>query len=134
MKLLALEVGNAGHAARLASYRLPGKRTGSSSWLDELAAAVNQFGAPSIGSAVSKENLCTSCSQCNSRKPSPADKWERPSSGKSSKGKCVDPQDWDGLASVFVMLADRNPARLTVDETEWLKALRPNRNLVDLAS
>jgi hypothetical protein len=40
------------------------------------------------------------------------------------KGKYGEPKDGDGLTSVFVMLADRDPARLTADEREWLKALK----------
>ncbi len=144
MKLLELEIRNGGPVARLASYRLPGRREGSS-WLDELGAAINHFGASSIGDALS--NLCTSCSKCNARWPPsiPVDKWERRNTSRPIKEKCVDPKDWDGLASVFVMLADRNPSRLTVNEREWLKALRPTRatgpaftnrrgNLADLAS
>jgi hypothetical protein len=38
--------------------------------------------------------------------------------------KYGEPKDWDGLASVFMMLAERNPARLTSGEREWLKAIK----------
>jgi hypothetical protein len=29
---------------------------------------------------------------------------------------------------MFVVLADRNPAKLTVDEKQWLKALKSNHS------
>jgi hypothetical protein len=52
------------------------------------------------------------------------EEWEKRKKRKPIKGKYGEPKDWDGLASVFVMLAERNQATLTVDERDWLKALK----------
>jgi hypothetical protein len=34
------------------------------------------------------------------------------------------PKEWDGQSPVFVRLAERNRPKLTVDERDWLKALK----------
>jgi hypothetical protein len=39
------------------------------------------------------------------------------------KGKDGEPQHWDGLSTLFVMLAQRDPVGLTASEKGWLKAL-----------
>jgi hypothetical protein len=71
------------------------------------------------------ENLATACNKCNGRKSAaPLDKWgERPTE-KPIKGKYGEPENWDGLSSVFVMLAEHDPAALTASEKDWLRALR----------
>ena len=43
---------------------------------------------------------------------------------KPIKGKYGEPQHWDGLASVFVALAERHRAALTAGEKDWLKILK----------
>jgi hypothetical protein len=39
------------------------------------------------------------------------------------KGKYGEPQHWDGLSSLFVVLARENPERLTALERGWLREL-----------
>jgi 5-methylcytosine-specific restriction endonuclease McrA len=124
MKLLGLEVGTAGHAARLAYHHSSWTREGAP-LLDELGATIEHVKAFSTGGACSEENLCTACWKCNVRKSSAAlEKWEERQKRKPIKGKYGEPKDWDGLAAVFVMLAERDPTRLTVEERQWLKALK----------
>jgi hypothetical protein len=76
------------------------------------------------GGADTEENLCTACAKCNGRKSSaPLDRWNQREKRSPIKGKYGEPQHWDGLSSVFVMLAKRNLSALTAGEREWLKAL-----------
>ncbi len=126
LKLLELEVKNSGVGARLAYYHAHGTREGSP-LLDELGAAIDHVEAFSLGGACSEENLRTSCWKCNVRKSSAAlDHWDKREKRSPVKSKYGEPQAWDGLTSVFIMLAKRNPAQLTAGEREWLKALTPN--------
>ena len=39
------------------------------------------------------------------------------------KGKYGEPTDWDGLSSLFVVLAARLPEALTQNDRAWLKSL-----------
>jgi 5-methylcytosine-specific restriction endonuclease McrA len=127
MKLLALEVSNTNHTVRLAYYHRNGTREGAP-LLDELAATIDHIKAFSTGGECDKENFCTACWKCNTRKSSSAiEKWEQREKRKPVKGKYGEPTDWDGLASVFVMLAERNPNKLTADERDWLKALKADQ-------
>ncbi len=124
MKVLELEVRNANHAGPLAYYHAHWTRDGSP-LLDELGAVIDHVDAFSTGGPCSEENLCTACAKCNGRKSSaPLDKWNQREKRSPIKGKYGEPQHWDGLASVFVMLAERNPAKLTAGERDWLKAMK----------
>ena len=124
MKLLGLEVRNAEHDRRLAYYHVHWTRDGAP-LLDELGAVIDHAEAFSTGGPCSEENLCTACAKCNGRKSSaPLDKWNQREKRSPIKGKYGEPQHWDGLTSVFLMLAERNPAKLTAGEREWLKALK----------
>jgi 5-methylcytosine-specific restriction endonuclease McrA len=124
MKLLDAEVRNAVYGVRPAYYHPHGTREGAP-LLDELGAAIDHIEAFSTGGACSRENLRTSCWKCNVRKSDASvAKWEERSKRSAIKGKYGEPKDWDGLASVFTMLAERNPARLTSGEREWLKAIK----------
>ena len=50
--------------------------------------------------------------------------WDQRHKNKSVKGRYGEPQHWDGLTCVFVVLAGRFPDKLTAGEREWLKALK----------
>ena len=54
------------------------------------------------------------------------DKWGERVMDKPIKGKYGEPQGWDGLSTMFVILAQRDPDRLTKSERDWLKALGPD--------
>jgi hypothetical protein len=73
------------------------------------------------------ENLATACNKCNGREGSAAlDKWGERVMDKPIKGKYGEPQGWDGLSTMFVILAQRDLDRLTKSERDWLKALGPD--------
>ena len=124
--MLEAEVRTTGYDGRLAYYHAHGTRAGAPI-LDELGAEVDHIAAFSTGGPDSGENLITACNKCNRRKSAaPLDEWSKRPMRKPIKGKYGEPQHWDGLASVFVMLAERHPAKLTAGEREWLKAIKSN--------
>jgi 5-methylcytosine-specific restriction endonuclease McrA len=127
MKFLEAEARNAGRSG-LAYYHAHWTRDGAP-LLDELGAVIDHVDAFSTGGLDSEENLITACNKCNGRKSAaPLDRWNKRSMHKPIKGKYGEPRNWDGLASVFVMLAERNPAPLTVGERDWLNAIKSNGN------
>jgi len=126
MKYLEFELRNAGNREPLAYYHAHWTRD-TSPLLDELGAVIDHVEAFSTGGPCTADNLCTACAKCNGRKSSaPLDKWNQREKRSPIKGKYGEPQHWDGLTSVFVMLAERNPAKLTAGEREWLRALKAN--------
>ena len=77
------------------------------------------------GGACSEENLATSCAKCNGRKSSaPVDTWNQRLIRKPIKGKYGEPQDWDGLSALFIVLAERHSSTLTRGERDWLRAIK----------
>ena len=123
MKYLELEVRNGGHTGPLAYYHAHWTRDGSP-LLDELGAVIDHKEAFSTGGPCSEENLCTACCKCNVRKGSAHQgKWNERKKRSPIKGKYGEPQHWDGLSWLFVVLAKRNPSALTTGEREWLKVL-----------
>lgn len=129
MKLLERDVRSTGLNGPLAYYHAHWTRSGAP-LLDELGAVIDHVEAFSVGGLCSEENLCTACAKCNGRKSSaPLDKWNERKKRRPIKGKYGEPQHWDGLASVFVILAERNPARLTAGERDWLKAIKAKENI-----
>jgi 5-methylcytosine-specific restriction endonuclease McrA len=123
MKFLGRGIRASGGGQRLAYYHAHWTRDGSP-LLDLLGAVIDQIEAFSAGGASDIDNLATACNKCNGHKSAATlDKWgERPTE-KPVKGKYGEPQHWDGLSTLFVMLAQRDPTALTVSEKEWLRAL-----------
>ncbi len=123
MKYLELEMRNSGNRGPLAYYHAHWTRNGSP-LLDEIGAVIDHMEAHSNGGQSTENNLCTACCKCNTRKSSAVlEKWEQRHKRKRVKGKYGEPEHWDGLSSVFVLLAKRNTSALTTDELEWLNAL-----------
>lgn len=70
------------------------------------------------------KNLATSCHKCNIEKgAAKPEEWNKRHKKKPIKSKYGEPKYWDGLSSLFVMLAQRHPAEVTTDEKGWLRAL-----------
>jgi hypothetical protein len=110
MKFLAREVRNAGHRAPLSYYHAHWTHDGAP-LLDELGAVIDHVEAHSTGGLDSEDNLATSCNKCNAQKSDAARvKWDKRPKRKPVKGKYGEPQHWDGLSRVFVILAQRDPA------------------------
>jgi 5-methylcytosine-specific restriction endonuclease McrA len=123
MKYLDRELKVCGHTGQVAYYHAHWTRN-SSPLLDELGAVIDHMEAFSTGGVCSEENLCTACAKCNGRKSSaPLDKWSKREKRSPIKGKYGEPQHWDGLSSIFVVLAQRCRTELTPAEREWLAAL-----------
>jgi 5-methylcytosine-specific restriction endonuclease McrA len=123
MKFLERDIRAAGRGERLAYYHAHWTRDGSP-LLDLLGAVIDHIEAFSAGGASDIDNLATACNKCNGRKSAATlVKWGARPTEKPVKGKYGEPQHWDGLSSLFVMLAQRDPPILTVGEKEWLRAL-----------
>jgi len=78
----------------------------------------------SSGGADTDTNLVTSCNKCNTRKNNSAvDVHQKRYTYKPVKGKFGEPTYWDGLSTLFILLAERYRSELTVTEVEWLAAV-----------
>ncbi|MGO9264921.1 MAG: HNH endonuclease signature motif containing protein [Candidatus Binataceae bacterium] len=111
----------AGTTAPLAYFHAHWTRDGAP-LLDELGAVIDHVEAFSTGGANSEENLATACNKCNGRKGSaPVDKWGKRIMHKPVKGKYGEPQNWDGLSGIFVILAQSDQAGLTASDKVWLR-------------
>ena len=123
LNLLERWVRKTGHQAPLAYFHMRWRRD-ASPMLDYLGAVVDHVDAFSKGGAHAKENFVASCNKCNSLKSA-----ETPEALAAKRrlrkvrGKYGEPQHWDGLTTVFVLLAAEHPQWLTVSERKWLKAL-----------
>jgi 5-methylcytosine-specific restriction endonuclease McrA len=122
MKFLELEVRASGATEPLAFYHAHWTRA-TAPLLDELGVVLDHVNAFSTGGECAEENLVTACAKCNGRKSAaPLEDWNKRVIRKPIKGKYGEPETWDGLSSVFVMLAKRYPEKLTGGERQWLKA------------
>jgi len=116
------ELENAGYN-NLAHWRPAYHRQGAP-LLDELAAVVDHVRPFAAGGLCNEDNFVTACNRCNMRKnASDPASWERKHPIRVIKGKFGEPEDWDGLSNVFLLLAKRGPESLTQSEKEWLAAL-----------
>jgi 5-methylcytosine-specific restriction endonuclease McrA len=123
MRLIERDVREIGKEPPLSYYHAHWTRDGAP-LLDELGAVIDHVKALSTGGAHGEENFATACNKCNGRKNSaPLEKWSRRPQHKPIRGKYGEPQRWDGLSALFVILAQRNPVGLTVSEKAWLKVL-----------
>ena len=124
MRLLEMEVRNAGYSAPLAYYHAHWTRHGAP-LLDELGGVLDHVEAFVAGGPCDPENLVTSCAKCNGRKSAaPLEVWNGRPKSSPIKGKYGEPQNWDGLTVLFVVLAERNTKNLTPVERDWLKAIK----------
>ena len=73
----------------------------------------------STGGAHDVGNFTTSCGRCNARKSArTADEFLRISDPWTVKGEHGEPEHWDGLASLFVLLARQAERPLTAVEKD----------------
>jgi 5-methylcytosine-specific restriction endonuclease McrA len=124
MKCIEIEVRASGHNDPLAYYHAHWTRA-TAPLLDELGAVLDHVIPFCTGGPCTEENLVTSCAKCNGRRGSaPLDKWNQRVIRTPIKGKYGEPQAWDGLSSLFVVLADRHSNVLSAGERGWLKAIK----------
>ncbi len=123
MKYLELELRNSGNREPLAYYHAHWTRN-TAPLLDELGAVIDHIEAFSTGGTCTEDNFCTACCKCNVRKSAaPLERWNQREKRKPIKGQYGEPQHWDGLSQLFVLLASRNTSALTTGERQWLKTL-----------
>lgn len=124
MRLLEIEVKNAGIQESLAYYHGHWTRHGAP-LLDELGGVLDHVKAYVAGGRCDPGNLVTSCSKCNGHKSAaPLEVWRERPKPSPVKGKYGEPQHWDGLTALFVVLAERNMKNLTPVERDWLRAIK----------
>lgn len=84
---------------------------------------VDHVEAFSKGGAHDETNFVTACNKCNARKNNVvAAEFQQAVPARPVKGKYGEPQHWDGLSALFVVLA-RARKDLTMSEKAWLGAL-----------
>jgi hypothetical protein len=92
--------------------------------LDHMGAVIDHVEAFAKGGAHHEANFVVACNKCNARKnDTNAADYSRKNPSKRVRGKHGEPQHWDGLASLFLVLAARG-AVLTPSESLWEQSLR----------
>ena len=93
--------------------------------LDHLGAVIDHVKPHSRGGTADADNFATSCNKCNTRKSdAQADDFTKRSPLFRVKGKYGEPRDWDGLATLFVVLVERGPSIASSSELAWFRALK----------
>jgi hypothetical protein len=124
MKYLADFVREKGYAYPIAFYDFRYRRD-QAPMLDHLACVIDHVDAYSRGGLHDGDNFAVACNKCNVKK-SAKDKaaYLAENPPKPVKGKYGEPKHWDGMASVFIVLAANQPERLTTNERAWLKEMK----------
>lgn len=93
--------------------------------LDHMGAVIDHVVAHSRGGANAVENFATACNKCNASKNNAAhDEFSKRSPRRTVKGKYGEPENWDGLSTLFMVLADRERETASASELDWLKHMR----------
>jgi 5-methylcytosine-specific restriction endonuclease McrA len=122
LKYLERVVRDRGHVGPLA-YHHPQWRRDLAPLLDHLGAVIDHVEAFSRGGAHDATNFVTSCNKCNIRKNNAkVDDFTAKSPHLAVKGKYGEPAHWDGLSSLFIVMA-QSESSLPASERGWLKAL-----------
>jgi 5-methylcytosine-specific restriction endonuclease McrA len=112
-----------GHLGPLAYYD-GGWRRDRAPLLDHLGAVIDHIEAFSGGGAHDESNFATACNKCNARKTNARlDEFQQAVPARKVKGKYGEPEHWDGLSTLFVLLASGRKD-LAASEKGWLSALR----------
>jgi hypothetical protein len=106
------------------AYYDPKWRRDRSPLLDHLGCVIDHVEAHSRGGIHDPENFAVACNKCNVRK-SAGEKagYLKENPLRRVKGRYGEPTSWDGLSSLFVVLARDNREKLTALERGWLRAL-----------
>jgi 5-methylcytosine-specific restriction endonuclease McrA len=106
------------------AYFHPNWRRDAAPLLDELGASVDHIEAHVRGGPDTIENFATICARCNARKGSRTAKEHLDAYPlRKIRSKYGEPVHWDGLASVFLALAEGD-SKLSPAELEWQAALK----------
>ena len=95
--------------------------------LDWMGAVIDHSEAHSRGGAADPSNLVTACNKCNAQKSAmPPEDFQKLRPLRPVKGKYGEPENWDGLSSLFIMLIEHTPQTASETELEWLRAFKAN--------
>ncbi len=93
--------------------------------LDHLGAVIDHVEAHVRGGLADEANFVTSCNKCNMRKNSaPAEEFSLKSPRHRVRSKYGEPEHWDGLTALFIVLAEQAPGIASQSERQWLQALK----------
>jgi 5-methylcytosine-specific restriction endonuclease McrA len=124
MKYLERFVRAAGITEPLAYYHPNWTRT-YAPLLDYLGAEVDHVKAHGKSGPHHADNFVTSCLKCNSGKSdTEAEDFRTKHPRRKVKSKYGEPLHWDGLSTLFMVLAERDPKAVNSSDRAWLRALR----------
>lgn len=90
-----------------------------------MGAVIDHVEAHSGGGPSVISNLATACNKCNGRKSnSSAADFSKRHPLIPVKGKYGDPQEWDGLSTLFMILIGKKPGSATATDLMWLRAFQ----------
>jgi len=123
MKYLERYARARGYAGPLAWSSFAWRRD-ASPLLDHLGAVIDHVHAFSLGGAHDASNFVTACAKCNMRKSAEVvERFAKQHPLRRVKAKYGEPQHWEGLSILFVLLMREDPSGATRSEQEWCNAL-----------
>jgi 5-methylcytosine-specific restriction endonuclease McrA len=123
VKYLEKLVKDSGYERMFTYYNLNYRRD-KAPLLDLLAATLDHVAAYSKGGINAESNLVTACNKCNTRKNDrSSNEYVKENPTKLVRSRYGEPQNWDGLVSLFVMIGRQHPNWLTSSEIKWLEAI-----------
>jgi len=94
--------------------------------LDYRGAVIDHIEAHSGGGRSDKANLVTACCKCNALKSDAKfEVFQAKLQRHTVKGKYGEPEHWDGLSTLFVILIELHPRMASESERDWLKCIKP---------
>lgn len=101
--------------------------------LDHMGAVLDHVKAHRDSGKSDLDNLVTACCKCNALKSAQKrEEFENKLRRHLVKGKYGEPEYWDGLSALFVVLIKDNPDIASDSELDWLKYLKPITTAVDV--
>src|SRR6185295_10189618 len=92
---------------------------------DHMGAVIDHVEPHSHGGGDVVSNFATACNKCNANKSRiPQDQFRKKSPRRRVKGKYGEPEDWDGLSTLFIILVERALESASDSERDWLKHLK----------
>ena len=93
--------------------------------LDHMGAVIDHVEPHSHGGSDVADNFATACNKCNASKSNTLQgEFRKRAPLHRVKGKYGEPENWDGLSTLFLILVERAGETATASELDWLKSLR----------